>query len=223
MRGRKKSPDLRAAILQCAAETFAQREFHEVLTDDIANTLGIGKGTIYRYFESKEALYFATIVEGLDGMYEAVTVALQQPAPIAIVIERLVGTILTYFWNRRDFFILLHRHEPKLNPRERAEWQQRREEMVAQVQDILQAALPRGSVGRQNPRLAVEILLGMIRSAALYRTAADRPASLARAVTTMFLHGIDGAKARANGAVQPPRRPLAQRHLHPVRGGHANS
>jgi AcrR family transcriptional regulator len=223
MRGRKKTPDLRAAILQCAAQTFARREFHEVLTDDIANALGIGKGTIYRYFDSKEALYFATIVEGLDGMYEAVTAALQQPAPVETVIERLVETILTYFWNRRDFFVLLHRHEPKLDPRERAEWQQRRDEMVARVQHRLQAALPRTSVGRQNPRLAVEILLGMIRSAALYRTATDRPAALARAITTIFLRGVDATRVRRNGAHTPAvQRPLPVPAAHLARGGHAN-
>jgi len=50
MRGRKKTSETRSAIVRCAAEIFSQREFHEVLTDDIAQRIGIGKGTIYRYF-----------------------------------------------------------------------------------------------------------------------------------------------------------------------------
>jgi len=222
MRGRKKSPEIRAAILECASEVFARREFHEVLTDDIAATLGIGKGTIYRYFDSKEALYFATIVEGIQGMHAAVTTALEQPAPIAIRLERLVATILSYFWNRRDFFILLHRHEPKLDPRERAEWQQRREEVLEQVRSMLIDDLPRASIGRRHPRLAVEILLGMVRSACLYREPADDLPTLAKVITVAFLHGITCTPAAAAGngrrlGLATPRR------LHPVRGGRSHS
>ncbi len=222
MRGRKRSPDIRAAILGCASEIFAQREFHEVLTEDIAATLGIGKGTIYRYFDSKEDLYFATIVEGIKGMHAAVTAALQQPGPIARRLQRLVETILGYFWSRRDFFILLHRHEPKLDPRERAEWQQRREEVVDQVRSILEGTLPRGSVGRQNPRLAVEILLGMVRSACLYREEDDRPDALARLITAAFLHGIQAPAADA-ARTYPARSAIAGRRLQQLRGGRIRS
>jgi TetR/AcrR family fatty acid metabolism transcriptional regulator len=222
MRGRKKIPDIRAAILGCASEVFAQREFHEVLTEDIASRLGIGKGTIYRYFDSKEALYFATIVEGLAGMHDAVTAALRQPAPVGVVIERLVETVLTYFWTRRDFFILLHRHEPTLDPRERAEWQQQREELVAEVQRILSGALPRGSLGRQNPRLTVEVLLGMIRSASLYRSAADRPATLAKLITAMFLTGTSGQSANGKPRTHP-HRALPRRRSQALREGLSHS
>jgi len=82
MRGRKKSDEMRTAILNCAAEAFSRRKFHEVLTDDIALKLGIGKGTLYRYFDSKDDLYFATIVRGLDGMHEALTAVVERAAPM---------------------------------------------------------------------------------------------------------------------------------------------
>ena len=62
MRGRKKSEETRAAILRCASEVFSERPYHEVLTEDLSARLGIGKGTLYRYFDSKEDLYFASIV-----------------------------------------------------------------------------------------------------------------------------------------------------------------
>ncbi|HTO59464.1 MAG TPA: TetR/AcrR family transcriptional regulator [Pseudomonadales bacterium] len=220
MRGRKKNPDIRAAILACAAEVFAEREFHEVLTDDIAAKLSIGKGTIYRYFDSKEALYFATIVEGIQGMHAAVSAALEQSAPIAVRLQRLVETMLGYFWDRRDFFILLHRHEPKLDPRERAEWQQRREEIVDVVRRVLEDALPRGSIAGRHPQLAVEILLGMVRSACLYRDPADRLPTLANVITTAFLQGMT-CDASSLGGSGRRLRVIAPRRLHPVRGGRA--
>lgn len=192
MRGRKKTDETRLAIVRCAAEIFSQREFHEVLTDDIAQRLGIGKGTIYRYFGSKEDLYLAAIGEGLDGVHAAVTRALQQDAPLEITIKAVVGTLVNYFWRQRDFFVLMHRLEAKLQARERADWQNRRNEVITMIRRVLERAAAGGEIARCNTRLAVEVLFGMIRSVCLYRADSDRPEELTRLVTAIFLRGVTG-------------------------------
>jgi len=202
MRGRKKTNETRLAIIRCAAEIFSEREFHEVLTDDIAHRLGIGKGTIYRYFGSKEELYLAAIGEGLNGLHAAVTTVLEQDAALEMTVEAVVRTMVTYFWRRRDFFVLLHRLEPKLKARERADWRQHRDEVVAMVRRVIERAASRGAISRINARLAVEVLFGMIRGVCVYRAESDRPEDLSRLVTAIFLRGIIG---EARGAQDDPR------------------
>jgi AcrR family transcriptional regulator len=192
MRGRKKTNETRMAIIRCAAEIFSQREFHEVLTDDIAQRLGIGKGTIYRYFGSKEDLYLAAIGEGLNGLHAAVTGVLQQDAPIGTTIEAVVRTLINYFWHQRDFFVLMHRLEPKLKARERADWQKRRGEAMTMIRRVLERAAACGDIGQCNTRIAVEVLFGMIRAACLYRAESDRPEDLTHQVTAIFLRGLAG-------------------------------
>lgn len=206
MRGRKKSADTRAAILRCAAEVFSQRPFHEVLTDEISSRLKMGKGTLYRYFPSKEELYFATLVDGLQGMQDAIDAVLSEPAPLEQTIEALTSTIIGYFWQRRDFFVLLHRHETKIDPDERVEWQQRREAVVEQVGARIAAELGRTPLV---PRLAVEMLFGMIRSVCLYRDDRAKPDQLARLVTRTFLSGVRAAAAAPAAAVGSPARKRA--------------
>ena len=49
----------RPLILQAATEVFAEQGFAAVRVADIANRAGIGKGTVYEYFSSKEELLFA--------------------------------------------------------------------------------------------------------------------------------------------------------------------
>jgi AcrR family transcriptional regulator len=203
MRGRKKTNETRQAIVKCAAEIFSEREFHKVLTDDIVARLGIGKGTIYRYFRSKEELYLAAIGDDLDGLHAAVTTVLQTEAPLATTIDTLVRTMFGYFWRRRDFFLMMHRLEPKLKAKERAEWQGRRLETVGMVQKRIERAAARGEIGRVNARLAVEALLGMIRALCIYRADSDRPEELTRLVTHMFLQGVGCAPL--NGATSRTR------------------
>ena len=202
MRGRKKSADTRAAILRCAAEVFSQRPYHEVLTDEISSRLKMGKGTLYRYFPSKEELYFATLVDGLQGMQDAIDAVLSDTATLEETIEALTGTIIGYFWQRRDFFVLLHRHETKIDPDERVEWQQRREAVVDKVGARIAAELGRT---RLVPRLAVEMLFGMIRSVCLYRDDRAKPEQLARLVTCTFLSGVRAA-GELKTVAPPPRK-----------------
>ena len=56
------------AILEAASQRLRAQAFHDVLIDEIASDAGIGKGTIYRYFETKEDLYFATTLHVLDRL-----------------------------------------------------------------------------------------------------------------------------------------------------------
>jgi AcrR family transcriptional regulator len=49
----------RNQIIEAAAHVFAQKGYAGSSVADIAVTAGIGKGTIYAYFESKEDLFFA--------------------------------------------------------------------------------------------------------------------------------------------------------------------
>lgn len=51
-----KRTNKKAAILRAALELFAQRGFHGTSVPEIARTAGVAAGTIYRHFESKEAL-----------------------------------------------------------------------------------------------------------------------------------------------------------------------
>ena len=48
--------DKREAIMQAALELFVERGFYGTAVPEIADRAGVGAGTIYRYFESKEAL-----------------------------------------------------------------------------------------------------------------------------------------------------------------------
>jgi AcrR family transcriptional regulator len=49
-------PDKRMAILDAALQLFAVRGFHGTAVPLIAEQAGVGAGTLYRYFASKEAL-----------------------------------------------------------------------------------------------------------------------------------------------------------------------
>ena len=52
----RKAGDKREAILAAALALFVERGFHGTAVPELAERAGVGAGTIYRYFASKEAL-----------------------------------------------------------------------------------------------------------------------------------------------------------------------
>ncbi len=67
---RRRSDDKRDRILAGAIEAFAARGFYRTRVADVAKAAGVADGTIYLYFENKDAL-LATIFEStLDGFWE---------------------------------------------------------------------------------------------------------------------------------------------------------
>src|SRR5262245_32950556 len=64
----KPNPLKRRRILDAAARLFAAKRFHDVRLEDVAQEAHVGKGTIYIYFEDKDALYLSLLNEGFAGL-----------------------------------------------------------------------------------------------------------------------------------------------------------
>ena len=64
------SEEKRQKILAAAGELFASRPFHKVLLSDVAAAAGVGKGTVYVYFKSKEDLYLALLYQAFENVVD---------------------------------------------------------------------------------------------------------------------------------------------------------
>src|SRR5256885_8423273 len=65
----------REQILAGATAAFATHGYASMDVGVLAETLGIGKGTIYRYFPKKSELFLAAVDRGMRLMRDAVTAA----------------------------------------------------------------------------------------------------------------------------------------------------
>lgn len=80
----------REAILRAADEAFAA-EGLGVPVDEIARRAGVGAGTLYRHFPTKEALFEAVLVAHMDGIAERARALAERPDPDDALFEFMVG------------------------------------------------------------------------------------------------------------------------------------
>jgi len=179
-----------ARILQAAVELFTERDFHQVLMEDVAARADVGKGTVYRYFPTKEELYFATIFEGWDRLGKELEAVVQQHGPLSDTLEQVTRQVLSYFWRRRQFATLVHRLENNIEGEEQADWKRRRDSIVGVFADILNKGVAAQEPSSEQLRLITEMYLGMIRSIILYHGNHDTPETMSPLAVQLFLDGL---------------------------------
>ena len=81
-----------AKLLDAAASAFVEHGFHRTQMDDVAERLGVSKGTIYRSVDSKDAL-FAAVVARADHPDAAPTTALPGTLDLGAVATSLNGEL----------------------------------------------------------------------------------------------------------------------------------
>lgn len=80
----------RPLILKAATEVFAEQGFAAVTVAQIADRAGIGKGTVYEYFSSKDELLFAVFEWMNEEVFRRVSTLLDEGGSTVDRIRRLL-------------------------------------------------------------------------------------------------------------------------------------
>ena len=185
---RTKNARTKVAILGAAARAFDEKDFHEVLTDDIAATAGIGKATLYRYFATKEDLYFETLLAGFDELDAAMRAGLPE-GTAGTRLRHVAREILRVFWNRPSFYTLMQRNELRFRARERLLERRRRRVLLA-VRQILREGVATGELRPLDVPIAAEFFMGLVRAALFRRRPIDTPEHLVSTLLAIWLDGV---------------------------------
>jgi AcrR family transcriptional regulator len=185
---RTKNAHTKAAILGAAARAFDAKDFHQVLTDDIAATAGIGKATLYRYFRTKEDLYFETLLSGFDELDAAI--AASGPGQTARArLRHIAQEVLRVFWNRSSFYTLMHRNELRFRARERL-LERRRRRVILSVRAILEDGIASGELRELDVPIAAEFFMGLVRAALFRRGPNDTHDHLVATLLRIWMGGV---------------------------------
>jgi TetR/AcrR family transcriptional regulator, mexCD-oprJ operon repressor len=187
------TPHLRtgAAILETAARLFAERDASMA---EIAAKAGVSRATLYRHFQTREALLAALATQALDEIAERVADAGLEQASVEEGIARLARVFLTV----GDRYVVLVRERVRADPKE----SERR------LGRPLRALFERGAhEGILRPELephAQVQLFGSIVSGAL-RAGLQGELGIEQAAAVLASYFLDGARA-SSSARNPGRR-----------------
>ena len=201
-RQRMAPEERRGAILDAALSVFSDLGYTQATLNDVADRVGVTKGCLYHYFESKERLL-------LDLIRDRIGAAIMADAALASVEgtrEELLREFVERLWQRFqqpgqiEVAILALTELPKIPEAGRL----LHEEVVARSEQTLREALHRGRGCDEVPAEEIQraakmiplMILGAAMGTRLFRTIDPgqfSPEQTGQTVTAILLHGLSGA------------------------------
>lgn len=188
----------RKAIVHAALPVLAQRGVHAFRMIEVAHEAGVGKGTLYEYFASKEALIQATFSQLLADYAESVATAVEEAGDPISQIKKLLTVSCQFFAAEKARLELLldlwaacsrqqqgHSFLDPIDPLYR--------KLRAWLAAILRNGIRQGQLRKVNARLTASLILALI-DGILFQAALGiiDPADTktVRALTQTILKGI---------------------------------
>jgi AcrR family transcriptional regulator len=158
----------REEILSAAEKVFAAKGFFPTTMSDIARKAEFGTGTLYKYFKSKEELYFTLIDEKVEEINRLVNSELSQKTSAIERIRKVLGLQFEFIERNRDFFRIY------ISERNRFEWTVKddlgkglHEKMVTYIHilaEVMRQGIKEGEFKSVNPMDLAHALAGMVNS-----------------------------------------------------------
>src|SRR3954466_2485905 len=200
----------RNAIVDASAHVFAKRGYHATGITELCVANDLGKGALYHYIGSKEALLAAIhdrvmdeVMLGADRVAEAGGSPSHQ---LAMLGEELLDVI-----HRHPDHVWVFLHEfPALTGERAEQFRVRRREYEHRVEAVLQAGIDAGDFRDIDPRLTAFAWLGMHNYTYLWLKPGGRVSArdVAKPFADLFIRGIttDGAATARSTRRRPPAR-----------------
>jgi AcrR family transcriptional regulator len=158
----------REEILSAAEKVFAAKGFFPTTMSDIARKAEFGTGTLYKYFKSKEELYFTLIDEKVEEVNRLVKTELSQKTLAIERIRKVLGLQFEFIERNRDFFRIY------ISERNRFEWTVKddlgkglHEKMVTYIHilaEVMRQGIKEGEFKAMNPMDLAHAWVGMVNS-----------------------------------------------------------
>lgn len=146
-RGRPRDEQLTAKrcddILDAAARIFAERGFGNTDVQVVADQLGLGKGTIYRYFPTKRELFLAAVDRGMRQLRERVDAYIRLHDPLQRVVQG-IHAYLKFFEENPHYVELFMQERAEFKDRETPTYFKHREANYQHWESVIRELVQAG-------------------------------------------------------------------------------
>jgi TetR/AcrR family fatty acid metabolism transcriptional regulator len=194
------SEDKRLRIIKGAIKVFSQQGFYKAKIEEIAEQAGVGKGTVYEYFASKEELFlemFLYIEERCRG-----TVQRELPGVSAFSdkLQKMFVVIMRFLRDHREMGKILFAGSPPVSDDTQRVLREKNQKMLDDLSGMLEEAAAKGEIRPVNVGVAAHVIFGtLLFVAAQVLFSEDEGLDynrLAQEINGIFLQGLGLAERR---------------------------
>lgn len=95
-------------LLEVARQLFSGKGIYWAKVEDITELADLGKGTFYKYFDSKETIIRVLLEEGLGELMTMTEQAVRDVSSDAKIVSAMIATRIDFFLTYPDYLLLFH-------------------------------------------------------------------------------------------------------------------
>ncbi|HTE05445.1 MAG TPA: TetR/AcrR family transcriptional regulator [Planctomycetota bacterium] len=208
-------------ILATAAEVFAREGYRNADLQDVADALGIGKGSLYRRFPSKGALFLAAVDGVMQRLRASVDAAVDEADDALEQIASAVRAYLKFFDGHPHYVELLIQERADFRHRKQPTYFAHRRNAIQRWRALYERLMDEGRVRRMPVERITDVLSSAVYGTMFTNYFAGRTRSFERQsadILEVVFHGILApgasgllAKQRADGEPAAQRAAPAER------------
>lgn len=154
--------DKRSQILQAAFKLFAQKGFFHTTVEEVAQEAGVGKGTVYGYFDSKQELLRQMLIFASDYYFERFFNVVEGNGGLK---EKLVAIAREHFrfFNEHQEIARVVLYEHRYISEDLGDWLLEREkDRIDYLVKMLQEVAARGEIRQVDFQVAARMITGAL-------------------------------------------------------------
>jgi AcrR family transcriptional regulator len=189
----KRVQNKRDIILDAAVQVFSTKGYHNTRMEEIATVAGIGKGTIYEYFDSKLQLFQAMMESSLQIYYTRIDMPKLETLNFEERMSILFESHITFCREHKELTRIVF-WDTEIWDEDLKDWTYNlRNEKEEKLTGIIQESIERGEIRDVDARLLTLMIIGTLGSLWVPITLDDwdiSPAAMAAQLTDMIMRGI---------------------------------
>ena len=181
----------RELILEAALKQFAEVGYNKATMQSIAKRAGVGKGTTYEYFPSKEALFMEVISSRLNEILNMFKAQIQSPGPVREKIERLYAKYAELYDTETDLKKILSNDLGHIPKQYHDYFKKKHIELIEAIATVIHKGIEDGEIGRVDSNLAATVITASMSTLAVYaETSSDDVSATIPAILDILFHGL---------------------------------
>jgi len=145
-------------ILGAATRLFAKYGYRQTDVQYIADSLGIGKGTVYRYFPSKEKLFLAAVDQGMNDLKIRIESAIENSGDPLVQVRTATRVYLDFFYHNPEIIELFIQERSEFKDRQKPTYFVYREANIQRWRELFAELMDRGVVRRMPVDRIVDVM-----------------------------------------------------------------
>ena len=180
----------RRQVFEAAVHLFITQGFLETSMREIAAAAGVGKSTLYDYFETKDEILITYFENEVQAMIASAQAILQQDLPAETRLVQVMQAHLAYLLANKNDYIRLSVEAERLGAESQARLHRSRYAYQDMIRRLIEAGIAEGSFRPVNAHLAMRVILAALGPLVFTTRPTGTPQEMLTAVLDILFKGL---------------------------------